>query len=332
MTALLSPDAPELVASAASVRMIVPSVVAMAAPTASSSEMSGWTHRARGRPRSRSPGRAPRPPRASGSPSVVTKALVWSSGTSVNGLLMSIPAASPPGLRLERRGPSGQPSERPRVRDELVAPDERRDRHPGGHRSHAVVEDPQEQSRRPRRRSIAGRRAGRSGSDTIASASRSIRRSARRAGRARRRSASSSPTIAPRLLEQRAFGIELADGDHRTVQTGVDAVDVGVRADRGEETVGQRPEPVGAQGPGRCVRPGAEARGTAVTPAASNTSSAPPTSVSCPRCAAKKASPVRTSKSPAPLGTGLKVDTSWMHSQTRMRSVAAHQPSCSCQR
>ncbi len=60
--------------------------------------------------------------------------------------------------------------------------------------------------------------------------------------------------------------------------------------------------------------------GTTRTPAvASSTSSAPDTSLSRPRCAARKASPLRMSKSSASLGTGLKVETSWTHSQTRIR-------------
>ncbi len=62
--------------------------------------------------------------------------------------------------------------------------------------------------------------------------------------------------------------------------------------------------------------------------ASSSTSSAPPTSVSCPRWRPGSLADAM-SKSLASLGTGLKVDTSWTTWQTRMRRVVPSSP-CRC--
>ena len=92
----------------------------------------------------------------------MTKALVVSSGTSVNGLLMRIPAASR--VRLVSRTAArrvSRPNEPVSV-IELLAPDERRDRHARRHRPHPVIEDPEQEPCRALAGLSGGPRADRS--------------------------------------------------------------------------------------------------------------------------------------------------------------------------
>jgi hypothetical protein len=94
--ALLSPGAPELMASAASVRMMVPGV-AIAMRAASSSDVRDACSRSR-TPQSSSASRTASRSARDASPSVATRLREQRPGTSVNGFPMNMPATIPPGL------------------------------------------------------------------------------------------------------------------------------------------------------------------------------------------------------------------------------------------
>ena len=171
---------------------------------------------------------------------------------------MRTPAASPPAPRLELGCPSREPTEQPGVRDELVAADQRRDRDPGGHRPDPVVEDPEEQPRgAPAGLAHVDVRIGQVAHDRVGVPQHALGQDAMEVERHDDRHVLADDRA--RRLEQPALGIELVRGHHRPVHAEEDAVDIGMAAHGVEEAVGQRPEPVRAQRPGRRVRPRAEA-------------------------------------------------------------------------
>ena len=259
-----------------------------------------------------------------GSPSVHhVNVFDWSSGTSVNGLPMNMPGrTAAPSLASIGCGVVGETGRAGRGSViKLVTTHQRRDGSP------ASGDRPRPPSSRIRRSSRAARvpvrahvhvgvREDRS-NDGVAVAEHPLGQDAVEVERYDDRDIFAEDR--PGLLEEVALGIELPVRPPSTRGGGVDAIDIGIGPDRGQERLGQGPKTLGAERP---VRDFARAPkpATTVTPGvASNTSSAPPTSRAAVRCDSNHASPSNCAKSCAWLGTGLKVETSWTSEQMRIR-------------